>query len=193
MAAEWWALGVAIFALIVSIFKEFMLPWLFSPAITLCGRNKSFYIEDAEKSPKETGLELERYLRLKIRNSENFRSSRAKNCYVKLLSIKKNCKLMEPFTPVPLKWSSYDQEGTPYADRKHDLAKGEYHYIDLCHESDKEKLLLFQISIPSKLGDQLSPGKYQFKVKIYGDNFKPVQKKFNVEYNEEFGQLKYVR
>lgn len=188
LEVQWWALIIAIISLTITIFKDYIKPWLFSPKLELYGKNDNYHIEEAENLTKH------RYMRLKIKNSDCFFTPTAKNCYVKLNEIRKDNKLMYPFTPTILKWSLYDEEKEPITKRKHNLAKGEYHFIDLCSESEKgKKILFFQTPLTPKLAEKLEPGKYTFKIGIYGDNFKPKFETFNVEYTENFGELKFIK
>ena len=184
---EWWAIVISLFAVLIAIFKDFVKPWIFSPKIKLYGKNAEFYIEETENLTKH------RYLRLKIINSDCNFSSTAKNCYVKLMWIKKDGNVMSPFTPTILKWSLYDEETEPITTRKHDLAKGEPHFIDLCSETKTGKrILFFQAPIPSKLAERLGPGKYTFKIDVYGDNFTPKSLMFKIDYTKNFGELNFA-
>jgi len=183
---EWWAILISLLAVLIAIFKDFVKPLIFSPKIKLYCKNAEFYIEEVENLTKH------RYLRLKIINSGGYFSSTTKNCYVKLMWIKKEGNITSPFTPTILKWSLYDEETEPITTRKHDLAKGEPHFIDLCSESEKGKrILFFQAPIPPKLAEKLGSGKYTFKIGVYGDNFTPKYWMFNVNYTKNFGELNF--
>jgi hypothetical protein len=188
MRLEYWTLIIAGIAILFTALKDFIIPLVFKPRLDLEGKNQEFYIEESEEQHTK-----KRYLRLKVFNKNNFWSKSAKNCYVKLIEIKKDGELMHPFTPVPLKWSSYDEEIGLITTRKHDLAKGEFHFIDLCHEQESiKKRLHFQTPIPPKLGIKLLSGIYTFKVGIYGDDFKPKIEIFRVMHKGNFGDLNFI-
>lgn len=185
---EYWTLIIAGIAVLFTALRDFIIPTIFKPRLRLNGKNQDFYIEEAEHLTKR------RYIRLKIINKNSFWSRPAKNCYIKLIEIKKDGELMHPFTPVPLKWSSYDEETGPITKRKHNLAKGEFHFIDLCYECETyKKRLYFQTPIPPKLQVKLEAGRYTFKVGIYGNNFAPKLEIFNLIYTGNFGDLKFIK
>jgi len=190
------ALFVSFMAITLVFFKDFIHPLIFKPKITLKGGNDEECIEDA-KSP---GGVDSRWVRLKIRNKDSFFSKPAKNCYIKLLSIKneKN-KRITPFNPVPLTWNHYDT--SPYdklTGGKHNLSVGEYHLIDLVHEKSNidHQILCFKVPLPRKLGEnapaELGPGKYTFILGVYGDNFKSLKLKFKVGLSKEYGHIKFI-
>ena len=181
------AVIISFFALIVTVTKEFLIPLFFKPKLEITGKNKPFYIEDGQN------LGRHRYLRLKIENLNSRWSLNAKNCCVKLVEVKKGDKLMQPFTPAPLKWSIYDEENGIIMTRKHDLAKGELHFVDLCHEDDHGKRILrFQTPINPLLLETFDPGKYTFKIGIFGDNFEPKFETFEVKFTDKYGELKFL-
>ena len=190
MAAEWWALGISLLALITTLTRDFFVPLLFKPRMILIGKDDGECVENACDLIGHSS----RWVRLKLINKNSFWSKPAKNCYVKLLSIHNSMgDAVKPFTPLPLPWVSYDD----FEGKKHDLSIGEYHLIDLVNEYEKLRILRFKISIPLELIKQsdkkLSKGEYTFRVGVYGDNFKPIFKNFKIRLTEKYGELNFVK
>ncbi len=216
-----WAISLSLIAFIAAIAKDFILPFIFKPRLTLEGCNDSECIHDAinrrvVEDPlhllsKENNIssfcfkdgeikslvelkEKTRWLRLRLINNGGFFSRTAVNCYVKLIWIRKsNGQSIQPFDPFPLKWVSYGKS-------KNDLAKGEYHLLDLVFEKDNERILYpvtyGEFGLPSLLlerkSEKLGPDVYTFRIGVYGDNFDPIYKEFKVELTQEFGELRFV-
>ena len=221
MVIERWAFGVSVIAILISISKEVIIPIFFKPKIVLEGTNDdecpddatanthSFYILEAKLRsqgldpktyPPNVKASLEKYknksrwLRLRIKNEGGFFSKTATNCYVKLIEIKnrKNQRI-KPFNAFPLMWVSY-------AISKNNLAKGEYHLLDLVYEIEDERVLYpatyGSFGLPNRLverkEEKLGPGVYIFKLGVYGDNFNPIFKEIKVELTQNFGELKFA-
>ena len=221
MPVEWWALGVSIIALLISFSKDFIIPAIFKPRIILEGKNDEECVDDAlmdtfasrniQQKLESQGLTAEdfpnkfkslvsghkkksRWLRLRLKNGKGFFSRTAINCYVKLIEIRnsKN-KCIRPFNAFPLMWVSY---ATP----KSNLAKGEYHLLDLAFEKENERVIYpathHHYGLPNALferrNEKLSPDVYTFKLGVYGDNFNPIVKDIKVELTQQFGELKFV-
>lgn len=199
------SLFISFFALVLTLARDFIIPYFFKPKISLEGKNDEECIEDAlsitQCPPAFNGdcyspaiAEDMRWLRLRLKNEGGFFSKTAIKCYVKLVEIRDNQnKKIKPFNAFPLKWSQYP---TP----KNNLSKGEYHLIDLAYERRSERTLYpaaySNFELPNLLLDKkdelLGPGIYSFKVIVYGDNFEPVEKEFKVELSQRFGELRFV-
>lgn len=184
---EIWAIIISIVALIIVIFKDFIYPFIFKPRLKVIIDNSEEYVRNA--TSKEWGLS--RWARIKLKNKDGFFTRRAQNCYVKLLEIKnKNKETISPFDQAPLNW-------TVYKTVKNDLSKGESHFIDLVYESTFNRALYpATITIPnmllSGLQHKLGPGKYYLKIGVYGDNFNSFEENIVVEFEKEFGKLKFI-
>lgn len=217
MTAEWWALGISIIALLATLTKDFVIPWIFKPKLILEGKNDDECVDDAlsetmesrifENDIKTKGLQPEdfnderfrlkqksRWIRIRIINASGFFSRTATNCYIKLIEIRNSKNQpIRPFNAFPLMWVSY-------ASAKNDLAKGEYHLLDLVFENEKERVLYpavyghfgLPLKLLSRKEEKLGPDVYTFKVGVYGDNFDPIFKEFKIELTKKFGELKFA-
>ena len=87
MSVEGWALGIAISAIMITVLKDFIKPWIFKPNIKIVGRDDGECIENASDDVAIPGVKLSRWVRLRIINKNSFWSIPAKNCYIKLLAI----------------------------------------------------------------------------------------------------------
>lgn len=216
-----WSLGISGFALAVALAKDFILPVIFKPRIEIeavndeeCPDNalahslESKLIEDnlvsqglpLEHAPIEIKKTIEehkkkqRWLRIRVKNKAGFFSRTAVNCFVKLIAIKntKN-QLVRPLNAFPLMWTSY-------ATSRANLAKGEYHLVDLVFETEDERVLhpaaWGKFGLPNALlerkDEKLGLGVYTFKLGIYGDNFEPKIKEVKVELTNKFGELRFA-
>ena len=191
MAAEWWALGVSILALVITLARDFIKPFLFKPRISLLGIDDGECVQKA--SDKLYNIESI-WLRLKLINKYSFWSIPAKNCYVKLLSVKNSSgEKIIPLESLPLPWVSYDGD---FIGSRHDLSVGEYHMIDLVYEYPHRRVLEFKIHVPVDLMKEaekkLGVGIYTIKVAVYGDNFKPLFKHIKVKLTDKFGELNFA-
>ncbi|MBI2148972.1 hypothetical protein HYU23_04785 [Candidatus Woesearchaeota archaeon] len=176
---------IAIVALVFTALKDFIIPYILKPRISMEAKNDEECIEDCGEESQIKS----RWLRLKLINKSGFFSNKAKNCYVKLLGIyNSNHEKMHPFSQFPLPWVCYNNY-------KNDLSKGETHLIDLVYEYGTKRRLYVNgkdYPIPVKLLNKLIPGKYIFKVGVYGDNFNPKFYDFTVELGNQFGELKFI-
>lgn len=194
---EYWTLVLASIAILFAVLKDFILPFIFKPKIHIEGIDDGECIENASDDVKIPGEKLSRWVRLRIINKNSFFSVSAKNCHIKLLSIKnKKGKKITPFNLIPLTWVNYDEENKG---GKHDLSIGEYHLIDLVHEkSYVNRILCFKfnqclpLELRKKTQKEFGPGSYIFNVGIYGDNFKPQQKDFRIKFPKKFGKINFA-
>jgi len=189
------ALFISIFALLSNILRDFILPLIFKPRLSIEAENDDECIEDTISAM--LGSQKSRWLRIRIRNDDALFSRKANNCYVKLLSIRdiNNKRLVKPFNPFPLPWVLYNNY-------KNDLAKGEYHLIDLVYEQKSQRCLFINgkdYPLPSILSkriedsEEFGPGSYALNIALYGDNFKPVFKTIKVEITDDFGKLRFIK
>jgi len=216
MDVKWWALGVSILALLVTFLKDLIIPNIFKPRLILEGKNDEECVDDAvdkkyisggigrnlpqigiNTKTKEPIYELKsksRWLRLRLKNEKGFFSKTARNCYVKLIEIKNsNGVIIRPFNAFPLMWVSY-------AVSKNNLAKGEYHLLDLVFEKESERVIYpavhNQFGLPHLLlerkEEKLGPNVYKFKLAVYGDNFDPIFKDIKIKLTKKFGELKFI-
>lgn len=216
MAVEWWALIVSIIALFVALLKDFIIPTIFKPKLILEGKNDDECVDNAlgKKHLKgkifsnlsqvgvdgQTGepiYELKsksRWLRLRLKNKKGFFSKTARNCYVKLIKVKNSKGItIRPFNAFPLMWVSY-------AVSKNNLAKGEYHLLDLAFETENERVIYpathNQFCLPNLLierkKEKLGPDVYTFRLGVYGDNFDSQYINIKVELTQKFGELKFI-
>lgn len=176
-------------AVLLTLFRDFILPSIFGPRLELEGRDDGECVTNAIVTPGGDS----RWIRLRLINGDGWRSRKAKNCYLKLLEIKDNHgKKILPFDQAPLKWVTYDNT-------KNNLSKGESHLIDLVHEFDikSHRYLSFdfslQISLLKEIDKKLGPGKYVFKIGVYGDNFNSFEKSFGIRLTNNFGELNFVK
>lgn len=189
MAAEWWALGISIIALLAALTKDFFIPSFFKPRLKLEGKDDGECVINNVVVPGGDA----RWIRLRLINKDSWRSRKAEKCYMKLLEIRdsKNKKIM-PFDQTPLMWVTYDNT-------KNDLSKGEYHLVDLVHEMKVNSYLNFKFDIQIKLlkereiGNKLGPGNYIFKVGVYGDNFNSFSEEFKIKITNKFGELNFLK
>ncbi|MEK6917822.1 MAG: hypothetical protein AABW51_02640 [Nanoarchaeota archaeon] len=191
MSVEWWALGISIVALLGTLTKDFFIPIFFKPTLKIEGIDDGECIQDASDNLNN----ITRWIRLRLINKDGFFSRTAKDCYVKLLWVKNsNGTKITPFESLPLTWVSYDD----FSGGKYDLARGEYHMIDLVHEFPQRRFLRFKLAgIPLELikesESKLSPGIYSFGIAVYGGNFKPIRKIFKARITNKFGELNFVK
>ncbi len=186
-----WALILSLVAILLTLLKDFIIPAIFKPKISLLVNNDDC-IENIQKGPSFVGGKVffgaspSRWLRLRITNAEGFWRRPARNCYVKLFWVydDKGNRII-PFSPVLLKWSGFDEV-------KANLAPGDYHYVDLVHELQFRKLQI-QRPVPAEFSEKLVPGEYTFKIGVFGDNFKPLYRRnIKVKFTDKFGQLKFI-
>lgn len=218
---EFWSLAISIIAIVIAITKDFIIPYIFKPKLILEGANDDECPDDAlsetleskliESQLKSRGMQPEhfpeniksevskhkmksRWLRLRLKNESGFFSRTAVNCYVKLIGIRngKN-QSVRPFNAFPLKWVLYDAP-------KNNLAKGEYHLLDIAFENETERVLYpaaqRPFGLPNNLverkKEKLGPDVYTFNVGVYGDNFNPIFKDFKIELTHKFGELRFA-
>lgn len=216
MAIGWWALIVSIIALLVAILKDFIIPNIFKPNLILEGKNDDECVDNAlgKKQLKgkifsnlpQVGVDVQtgepiyelksksRWLRLRLINKKGFFSKTARNCYVKLIKVRNGRDIIiRPFNAFPLMWVSY-------AVSKNNLAKGEYHLLDLAFETENERVIYpathNQFGLPNLLlerkEEKLGPDVYTFTLGVYGDNFDPQYINIKVELTKKFGELKFI-
>jgi len=188
-----WAFIISVIAILITVTKDFFMPFLFKPRLFIEGYDDGECVQDANSNLNTQA----RWIRLRLTNGKNFwhrffgRS--AKNCYVKLLWIQNSeMKKVMPFESLPLTWVNYDD----FTGNRYNLGVGEDHMIDLVHEYPNERILRFKISVPTDLLREarikLRPGKYTFKVAVYGDNFKPISKQFKIQLTDKFGEINFI-
>lgn len=170
-----------IIGLAITVGKEVIYPLWIKPEIKVIAVND----EDCVRGAK-SGLGKSTRLRIRI---ENVGRAPAKNCYVKLVQIlDKYDKKIGDFDPAHLPWVVYNI-------KKLDLARGEYHLVDLVMQSEGTDFIVPRASsLPNTLMDrikELSMGIFSFKIFVYGDNFNPVEKTIKVEVRKNYEELKF--
>ncbi|OIO22064.1 hypothetical protein COV61_03410 [Candidatus Micrarchaeota archaeon CG11_big_fil_rev_8_21_14_0_20_47_5] len=200
------AVIISVFALIISITKDFIMPAIFKPKLILNAENDEECVHEASWYPqkkvklKETFEfnpkfgKKQRWLRFRLNNRQGFFSRTAENCYVKMLEIRNSKNQpVQPFNMIYLGLFSP-------AVWKNNLAKGEYQMINLVYETQKERVLNLvpvgplglPLSLLERKNEKLCPDVYTLKIGVYGDNFEPTFKEFKVELTKKFGELKFV-
>ncbi|MBD3203512.1 hypothetical protein GF327_04410 [Candidatus Woesearchaeota archaeon] len=182
---EYYAFALSMFALFISMFKDFFLPLIFKPRLKIVMNNTESFVRTALSSEGRS-----RYARILLKNQDSFFSKSAKQCYVKLLEIRDNeNNVIQPFDQAPLNW-------TVYHNTKNDLAKGESHFIDLVYEKEHINHLFFPTSVPNSLMDNadelLGAGNYKLRIGVYGNNFNSFTKTIKIQKGDTFGNLVYV-
>jgi hypothetical protein len=183
---EIWAIIISFIAIILTLLKDFIQPAFFKPRITIKGLDDGECVQNGIDGLNTNS----RWVSLRLINQNSFWSRPAINCYVKLLEIRDSDNVrIQPFNTTPLIWVTY-------GNTKNNLAKGEYHLINLVHEIPENRILHFNISIPRLLHkmaeDKLGAGTYTFKIGVYGDNFSPVFEDFKVRLTKQFGELNFI-
>jgi len=181
--------GIAIISILISLgalfiaaLRDFILPLIFMPLLEI-GVNCDECKHDAI-SPD--GQVISQWLRFRLVNKNDIRSVVAKNCYVKLIEIRdQNNKKIKPLNPVLLNWVGFKE-------RKNNLSKGEYHMVDLIQwRIGLHHLYPANFEIPNELmrniHNKLGPGKYCFKLGVYGDNIQPMLRDIQIEFDINTG------
>lgn len=115
----------------------------------------------------------------------------AKNCYVKLMEmIEKNSgERIKPFFPSPLKW-------TVFEDKRIDLAKSEFHLLNLVSQNDKDEFVYPACQITNelerRLPDVLGPGTYKLKIMIHADDTESKELVCEISISKNYEDLKFI-
>jgi len=189
---EIWSFLFSLIAITIAVAKEVILPLWFKPTILVEYANNEECIQEAliihrtEIPGDEMITGQNSWLRLKILNKGK---TTAKGVYVKLISMKdsKN-EFIRPFDPSPLNWTIFHTD-------KIDLAKGEYHIVDLVYQNIGTDFFIPRaISLPNSLIDkikELATGRYSFQITVYGDNIEPVSKDIGIIVTGDYTALKF--
>lgn len=189
------AVVVSVIALLVSVYKEIILPLWIKPNIKIIYENDEECIHDAMgwDEGQERYVVDSKWLRLKIVNAGR---TTAKGCYVKLTAIRNDKgELIKPFDPCPLIWTIFNKDNWKNDYWKIDLAKKEHHFIDLAYQHKGNDFVIMRaLSLPTALVDKIKkspPGKFKFDVTTYGDNVEPVSEQVSISITKNYAELKF--
>ena len=159
---------ITLLAVIVALFGNVFWKWLERPKIKFSISNKEPHI--IIKYPG-----IIKYFRIKIKNEGK---TTAKNCYVKLISVKSVNNNINLIEPDKLKWANapkdtryINESNSPIHKEYKDIHPGDWEFCDIFKLDGTKLIELKFISSGNRTTDIRD--EYLITIEISGDNFKP--------------------
>ncbi len=171
------AILISLFAVLLTTFKDFIIPIFVKPKLKFSYENKEPYIKFIKRN---NNLNYN-FFRFEVKN---FGESSALNCKCKIINMKMNeGTLFEDYEGFNLKWSGSEKYINDELKEKQNLNCGEISYIDL-FKFDKFNNTI-ELESPFQLYEGYSSiinsNNFYINLIFCGDNFKPYFLKFEVK------------
>ncbi len=171
-------ISLSIIAIIFTAFKDFIIPYILKPKLTITFHKKEPYT----RAPIIlNGSVMSAFDRFKI---ENTGKETAKGCRCQIYSIIDDKSKEMDLQGFPLRWASRpDPTGDFIKAERLNIGPGESEFVDLLYmRSDNTTKIFFSSyhNTPIGMADNIPFGSYVIKIIISGDNFKPYFASFKV-------------
>lgn len=168
---EIWALIISIVAVVFTLMKDFIIPFLLNPKL-------NFEYKEERPFRRESDINNSNNLGCFLRFSvKNIGKHPAINCRCQILSIEKGSNQYGDYQGFSLKWA-----GRPELIERNNISIGETEFLDLSYTNDIDNLVhlltYHNVGIGIKL--TIEPGEYMINLIFSGDNFKPYRLKFQM-------------
>jgi len=191
---EYWALGISILAILITLLKDFFIPFFHKPKIVFKYKEDEPFRRDNVRVINVPGR-LSSYLRFSVRNAGN---RPALNCRCQILEVEKDSAKFGDYQGFPLKWAGRPE---PILDQSKaerlTIGIGETEFIDLAKTDNTDPYIHLQKyhSIDIGISDIIPPGEYIIKLIFSGDNFKSRKIKFRIskENNNNSNNIKLAK
>lgn len=176
---EIWAFIVSVIAIVFTLLKYFIFPWIFKPRLKFYYEEKPPFRRENIRSDKNPKL-TKTYLRFSVKNTGR---RPAINCRCQILKVEKNAKLHGDYQGFPLRWASRPESVLNQASGERlNIARGETNFMDLAVTSNQDNLIYLRKYHRVDVGikEVIEPGKYDIFLIFSGDNFKPYTLQFSL-------------
>ena len=183
---EIWAFIISILSIILTLLRDFILPWFLKPKLKI--QYKEEFPYRRENRPVDSSLNWRTFLKFSITNKGD---KPALNCRCQILRIERDKKILEGYNGFPLKWANRPEY---FSGERLNIGQGEVEFVDLAYIMNYPTIYIstyndFPIDEEYKT---LSSGEYDLFLILSGDNFQPYQLRFKIskENTNDFRNVK---
>lgn len=177
---EIWALFLSIVALVFTLLKDFITPWVFKPKLEFNYEEKPPYRRQDVIINRNQELRGA-FLRFSVKNVGR---RPALNCRCQILKVEKENNLYGDYQGFPLRWASRPESViNQVSGERLNIARRETEFVDLAVTTNKDNFIHLQKyhNVDIGIKEVIENGKYDIYLIFSGDNFNPYILKFMIE------------
>jgi len=184
MQLGYWSLFLAGLAILFTLLKDFILPFIIKPNLKITYISKEPY----KRAPiiLHPGSILSAFDRFKV---ENIGKATAKNCRCQVYQVTDSKRKDADLQGFPLRWASRPDSGIDFSKAERlNIGPGESEFVDLIYMRSDNTTKMFLSSYNNifiGMGDNIPVDDYTLKAIISGDNFKPYIVSFEIKKKPE--------